>query len=77
MLCPYCFSDSNTTYNTRPSSEYIYRERKCKACGKHWLTVEVDLDRIPEEYREGDGYENNSMELNRMIRLKKPKKEDV
>ncbi|MBQ1503160.1 MAG: hypothetical protein IIZ35_04075 [Clostridia bacterium] len=76
MLCPRCFEDNHITFNTRSSSEYIYRERRCKNCGLKWKTVEIDLDRVPEDYREGDGYFENSTELNRMLRLTKPKGEE-
>lgn len=76
MLCPRCFKDNHTVINVASSSEMIYRERKCKLCHLRWFTVEVDLDMLGEDYADGDGYEQNSDRLNRLLRLTKPKGEE-
>lgn len=73
MLCPKCFTDQHGVVNSRGSTEFIYRRRKCFMCNYTWVTVEVDLDLIDESYRDGDGYENNSKALNELLHLKKPK----
>ncbi|MBO5969083.1 MAG: hypothetical protein J6S14_11370 [Clostridia bacterium] len=73
MLCPFCFEDNHNVTLTATSTDAIYRRRHCKVCGKMWETVEMDVDRAPEDYRSGDGYENNAKKLNELLHLRKPR----
>ena len=45
MKCPNCGSLSNTTTDSRISSdgEFRWRRRKCKSCGCNWHTTEKKL----------------------------------
>ena len=44
MVCPKCGGAKHTVYDTIPAlDEFIFRKRKCLACGHRFKTAEVEI----------------------------------
>ena len=43
MICPVCGSKT-AVIDTKPAEDEIIRRRECRACGRRFNTIEVDLD---------------------------------
>lgn len=44
-LCPKCKSESDVKDTRDREHGYIWRRRKCKACGYRWGTIEISNSR--------------------------------
>lgn len=44
MLCPKCFNDKNSCFDSRKDIDVVIRRRTCCNCGYRWVTIEIDED---------------------------------
>lgn len=77
MNCIDC-NGKTTVVNTAPTDDYVFRDRKCLTCGRHFKTVE---DLIPEQLESAfaqawnNKYRHKTSRAEYMRELRKKKKE--